>query len=52
MPPTEKQVNEFEEKAFIVIKGFFSLDEMMKIFSWEDELRDKQAVWGRGGQIL
>ena len=30
MPPTEKQVNEFEEKAFTVIKGFFSLDEMMK----------------------
>ena len=46
MSLTQEQVNEFKEKGFIVIKGFFRPDEMAKFSAWLDELRDKQPAEG------
>ncbi len=46
MSLTEEQMKEFTDKGFIVIKGFFSPDEMAKISPWLDELRDKQPAKG------
>ena len=38
---TEKQVAEFEDKGFIVLKGFFDKATMDRVSAWLDELRDK-----------
>ena len=38
---SEKQTKEFENRGFIVLKGFFNKAVMNKISSWLDELRDK-----------
>ena len=38
---TEEQRNEFNDKGFIVIKGFFDEGVMKKVSAWLDELRDK-----------
>lgn len=46
MSLTQEQVNEFKEKGFIVIKGFFSPDEMAKVSAWLDELRDREPAEG------
>jgi ectoine hydroxylase-related dioxygenase (phytanoyl-CoA dioxygenase family) len=46
MSLTQKQVAEFKEKGFVVIKGFFSSDEMAEVTAWLDELRDKRPAEG------
>ena len=46
MSLTQEQVNEFKEKGFIVIGGFFSPDEMAKVSAWLDELRDRRPAEG------
>ncbi len=46
MSLTREQVNEFEQKGFIVIKWFFGPDEMAKISLWLDDLRDKKSAEG------
>ncbi len=38
---TKEQRNEFKDKGFIVIKGFFDEGVMKKVSAWLDELRDK-----------
>lgn len=38
---SEKQTKEFENRGFIVLKGFFNKAAMNKISAWLDELRDK-----------
>jgi ectoine hydroxylase-related dioxygenase (phytanoyl-CoA dioxygenase family) len=46
MSLTQEQVAEFKEKGFVVIKGFFSSDEMAEVTAWLDELRDKRPAEG------
>ncbi len=46
MSLTQAQVNDFKNRGFIVIKGFFSPDEVASISSWLDELRDKEPAEG------
>ena len=38
---SEKQTKEFENRGFIVLKGFFNKAAMNRISAWLDELRDK-----------
>lgn len=38
---TEGQKKQFNDKGFIVIKGFFDKDAMKKVSAWLDELHDK-----------
>ncbi|MEE9159632.1 MAG: phytanoyl-CoA dioxygenase family protein [Gammaproteobacteria bacterium] len=38
---TEGQMQEFNDKGFIVMKGFFDKDMMKKVSAWLDELHDK-----------
>ncbi|MBI2585133.1 MAG: phytanoyl-CoA dioxygenase family protein [Rhodospirillales bacterium] len=38
---SEKQTKEFENRGFIVLKGFFNKAAMNKVSAWLDELRDK-----------
>ena len=40
MTLTQEQVQEFKDKGFIVIKGFFSAEEMEKVSAFLDRLRD------------
>ena len=47
MSLTREQVNEFEAKGFIVVKGFFGPDDMAKLSLWLDELRDKWPAEGK-----
>lgn len=44
---TEEQTKEFEEKGFIVLKGFFDKAVMDKVSTCLDELRDKWPAKGR-----
>ncbi len=46
MSLTLEQVNQFKEKGFIVVRGFFSPGEMAKVSAWLDELRDRQPAEG------
>ncbi len=46
MSLTQDQVDEFKENGFIVVKGFFSPDEMANISIWLDELLNKQPAEG------
>jgi 2-aminoethylphosphonate dioxygenase len=46
MSLTQGQINEFKEKGFIVIKGFFSPTDMEKVSAWLDELRDRSPDEG------
>jgi 2-aminoethylphosphonate dioxygenase len=39
---TENQKQVFNEKGFIVLKGFFNQQEITRISGWVDELRDKR----------
>lgn len=38
---TAAQIAEFNERGFIVVKGFFETGEMTRVSTWLDELRDK-----------
>jgi len=44
---TEQQTQEFGDKGFIVLKGFFDKTVMDRVSAWLDELRDKQPEKGR-----
>ena len=44
---TEEQTKEFEEKGFIVLKGFFDQAAMDTVSACLDELRDRQPAEGR-----
>jgi len=46
MSLTQNQVDEFNQRGFVVIKGFFSPDELAKLSAWSDELRNKQPAEG------
>ncbi|MDP6953408.1 MAG: phytanoyl-CoA dioxygenase family protein [Alphaproteobacteria bacterium] len=46
MALTKAQVNAFEEKGFVVIKGFFGPAEVAEMSAWLDALRDKQPADG------
>ena len=41
---TDDQTTEFENKGFIVLKGFFGKPVMDRVSAWLDELRDKQPA--------
>lgn len=47
MSLTQEQVEAFKEKGFIVIKGFFTTAEILKLSAWLDGLRDRQPAEGR-----
>lgn len=42
MPLTVEQTQEFKDKGFFVLKGFFDKEVMEKVSVWLDELRDKE----------
>ena len=44
---TEEQTKEFEDKGFIVLKGFFDKAVMGKVSAWLDALRDKEPAEGQ-----
>lgn len=39
---TDAQIKEFNDKGFVVLKGFFDKKAMERISTWLDELQDKQ----------
>ena len=41
---TDDQKQTFNEKGFIVLKGFFDNQEITRISDWADELRDKEPL--------
>ena len=47
MPLTEEQTKEFEEKGFIVLKGFFDKAAMDTVSACLNELRDRPPAEGR-----
>jgi len=46
MSLTPEQVQEYTDKGFVVIGGFFTPDEMIVISNWLDELQDKEPAAG------
>ena len=46
MSLTPEQVQEYTDKGFIVVGGFFKPEEMVRISTWLDELRDKEPAPG------
>tara|TARA_B110000046_G_scaffold89801_1_gene97833 strand:- start:718 stop:1488 length:771 start_codon:yes stop_codon:yes gene_type:complete len=46
MALTQKQIDDFHKKGFIVLKGFFSPDDVAKVSAWLDGLRDKHPAPG------
>lgn len=40
----EKQTKAFNDRGFIVVKGFFGRDVMDKVCAWLDDLRDRQPA--------
>ncbi|MBT3239043.1 MAG: phytanoyl-CoA dioxygenase family protein [Rhodospirillaceae bacterium] len=46
MSLSQAQIDEFRDKGFVVVGGFFNPDEAAKISAWLDEMRDKQPADG------
>ncbi len=46
MKLTNKQIQEFNDKGFIVMKSFYDNEEMETVSAWLDELRDKKPMIG------
>ena len=40
----EQQIQEFKDKGFIVLKGFFDADEMARISACLDDMRDREPA--------